>query len=255
MSSLVMTMAIVGGIALLILIAYVNQLAENNKRKKARLKADLAERYRRVADLNEQLAGQLMTPQLKQLLSKQQLHFAQQLLDVDKRDAAYTVAAKELRKLIGLGEDIPIRNAPIAVTSDAQAKAVRAQLEALHGQITRGAQAGLLSAEESRYWVQEIRHMLATVYIELFGYQARQAMQDKQLGHARLALERGVQFLQKQGDIERYQAQLGQFQKLLARINGLLLNAEQQDDDESSELTEGLKSMEGDEWKKKALYD
>ena len=70
MSSLVITMAIIGGITLLVLLAYLNQLAENNKRKKSRLKADLAERYRRIADLNEQFAGQFMSPELKLLLCR-----------------------------------------------------------------------------------------------------------------------------------------------------------------------------------------
>ena len=98
--------------------------------------------------------------------------------------------------------------------------------------------------------------MLAQLYIELYGNQARQALQQQQNGHARLALERGVQFLQKQADTARYQAQLAQFQKQLARVNATLVSPERQEGDESSELNEGLKSLEGDgDWKKKALYD
>lgn len=256
MSSLVITMAIIGGIILLVLIAYLNQLAENNKRKKARLKADLAERYRRIADLNEQLAGQLMTPELKLLLSRLQLHFAERLLEVDKQDTAYATMAQELRKFIGLGEDIPVRNAPFPVTDDERAKLVRAQLEGLHGQITKAAQSGLLPVDDAKHWVQETRHMLAQLYIELYGNQATQALQQQQTGHARLALERGVQFLQKQADAPRYQVTLAHFQKQLARVNAMLAAPEQQAGDESSELTEGLKSMADDgDWKKKALYD
>lgn len=256
MSSLMITMAIVAGITLLVLIAYLNQLAENNKRKKARLKADLGERYRRIADLNEQFAGQLMSPELKLLLSRLQLHFAERLLEVDKKDAAYAAMAEELRKFIGQGEAIAVRNAPFPVTDDERAKLVRAQLEALHGQITKAAQTGLLPVDEAKHWAQETRHMLAQLYIELYGNQARQALQQQQNGHARLALERGVQFLQKQADTPRYQAQLAQFQKQLARVNATLVSPERQEGDESSELNEGLKSLEGDgDWKKKALYD
>lgn len=256
MSSLVITMAIIGGIILLVLIAYLNQLAENNKRKKARLKADLAERYRRIADINEQLAGQLMSPELKLLLCRLQLHFAERLLEVDKHDAAYAAMAQELRKFIGQGEDIPVRNAPFPVTDDARAKQVRAQLEALHGLVTKAAQTGLLPVNEARHWAQETRHMLAQLYIELYSNQARQALQQQQTGHARLALERGVQFLQKQSDATRYQAPLAQFQKQLARVNAMLVNPEQQADEEPNELAEGLKSLEDDgDWKKKTLYD
>ncbi|SDH36828.1 hypothetical protein SAMN05216588_104161 [Pseudomonas flavescens] len=256
MSSLMITMAIVAGITLLVLIAYLNQLAENNKRKKSRLKADLAERYRRIADLNEQFAGQLMSPELKLLLSRLQLHFAERLLEVDKSDAAHAAVVGELRTLVDQGDAIAIRNAPFPVTDDDRAKRVRAQLEALHGQIGKAAQGGLLPVAEAKHWAQETRHMLVQLYIELYGNQARHALQQQQTGHARLALERGVQFLQKQNDATRYQAQLAQFQKQLERVNAMLVNPGQQVSEESSELTEGLKSMEDDvDWKKKALYD
>ncbi|TBU88470.1 hypothetical protein [Phytopseudomonas dryadis] len=255
MSSLVITLSIVGGIAILILIAYLNQMAESNKLKKARLKADLSDRYRRLADLNEQFPGQLMTPELKLLLSRLQLHFVERLLAVDKHDDGHAAAAQELGKLIGQGEAIPVRNPPQPVASEAKAKDIRFQLESLHSQVTRAAQAGLIPQDEAKRWLQEIRHMLAQVYIELFSTQAQEAMRQKQPGHARLALERGVQFLQKQADAARYQSTLAQFQKQLARVNALLVNIEQQSSDDGSELTEGLKSLDDEDWKKKTLYD
>lgn len=256
MSSLVITMAIIGGITLLVLLAYLNQLAENNKRKKSRLKADLAERYRRIADLNEQFAGQFMTPELKLLLCRLQLQFAERILEVDKQDSAYATMAEELRKLLAQGKDIPVRNAPFNVTDDAKATLVRAQLEALHGQVGKLAQSGILPVDEAKGWAKEIRHMLAQLYIELYGNQARQALQQQQTGHARLALERAVQFLQKQPDTARYQATLAQFEKQLARVNAMLVGQQAPSEEASSELTEGLKSIEEDgDWKKKALYD
>lgn len=256
MSSLVITMAIIGGITLLVLIAYLNQLAERSKRKKSRLKADLAERYRRVADINEQLAGQMMTPQLKLLLSSLQLQAAERMLEADKHDAACGAMVQELRKNIALGDAIPVRNAPFPVTDDARAQQVRAQLEALHGQITKAAQTGVLPVDEAKQWVQSIRHMLAQLYIELYGNQARQALQQQQTGHARLALERAVQFLQKQSDTARYQAQLAQFEQQLAQVNAMLVNPDKPSGEEPSELNEGLKSLSDDgDWKKKALYD
>lgn len=256
MSSLVITMAIIGGITLLVLMAYLNQLAENNKRKKARLKADLTERYRRIADLNEQFAGQFMSPELKLLLCRLQLHSAERILEVDKQDSAYATMAEELRKLIALGQDIPVRNTPYHVTDDAKATQIRAQLESLHGQIGKLAQTGLLPMDEAKKWAKDIRHMLVQLYIDLYGNQAKQALQQQQNGHARLALERGVQFLLKQPDAARYQATLAQFQKQLERVNALLVGNQAPTGDADSELNEGLKSMEDDgDWKKKALYD
>ncbi len=62
MSPLVITLLIVGGIFILIAIAYINHMVEQSKLKKARLKADLNDRLRRCADLSESMPGQLMTP-------------------------------------------------------------------------------------------------------------------------------------------------------------------------------------------------
>ena len=42
MSPLVITLLIVGGIFILIAIAYINHMVENNKLEKSRLKAELA---------------------------------------------------------------------------------------------------------------------------------------------------------------------------------------------------------------------
>ncbi|WP_416638042.1 hypothetical protein [Pseudomonas sp. OHS18] len=142
------------------------------------------------------------------------------------------------------------------MTDDAKATLVRAQLEALHGQVGKLAQSGMLPVDEAKGWAKEIRHMLVQLYIDLYGNQAKQALQQQQTGHARLALERGVQFLQKQADTARYQATLAQFQKQLERVNAMLVSAQAPTDDANSELNEGLKSMEEDgDWKKKALYD
>jgi hypothetical protein len=254
MSTLTTCIAIAAGIALLVLIAYFNQLAENNKRRKARLKADLAERYQRTADLNELLAGQLMTPQIKLLLSKLQMHFAKQLVEADKRDNTYCAEIERLSKLIEMGEQITIRNPPIPVTTESQAQILRAQLEALHAQTARAAQAGLLSAEDALGWEKEIRHMLVSVYTDMYDAQVQKAMHEQQPGHARLALERCIQLLQKQTPNTRYQAQLVQLQKQLARINDLLLNSNHGNSESISELDKELGLIQ-DDWKKKTLYD
>lgn len=47
MSPLLITALIIGGIALLIAIGYINHVVENSKLEKARLKAELNDRVRR----------------------------------------------------------------------------------------------------------------------------------------------------------------------------------------------------------------
>ena len=87
-SPLVITLLIVVGIFLLIAIAYINHMLESSKLEKARLKADLIDRTRRNRSVSDNLPGQLMTPALKLLLSRLQLHFSERMLPFDKGNNA-----------------------------------------------------------------------------------------------------------------------------------------------------------------------
>jgi len=255
MSPLVITLLVVAGLAVLISIGYINHMVENSKLEKARLKADLSDRLRRCAEVSASLPGQLMSPPLKLLLSRLELQFGERLQPLDKNNAALKARVEELRELVGKGESIPVRNPPQPIVSEVKAKDIRFLLENLHGQITRGAQDGLLQVNEAKHWVQEVRHMLVQLHVEFFTNLGQQALQQNQPGQARLAFERGVQYLRKQPDPTRYQAQLTQLENHLARANALVLENVKPTTEGPSELTEGLKSMEGDDWKKKNIYD
>ncbi|MET1081253.1 MAG: hypothetical protein ABWY06_24880 [Pseudomonas sp.] len=255
MSPLVITLLIVAGISVLIAIGYINHMVENNKLEKARLKADLTDRLRRCGDVSEALPGQLMTPELKLMLSRLQLQFTERLLPLEKSNKALASRIEELRGLVGKGESIPVRNAPQPVQSEAKAKEVRFLLENLHGVINRAAQDALLPVNEAKHWAQEIRHMLVLLHIEFFTNLGQQALQQGQPGQARLAFERGVQYLHKQNDPTRYQAQLKQMESQLTQANAKVLETSKPVGD-ASELTDGLKSLDAEEdWKKKNIYD
>jgi hypothetical protein len=256
MSPLVITLLIVGGIALLIAIAFVNHMVEQNKLEKARLRTELNDRIRRCATVSESLPGQLMTPQLKLMLSRLQMHFTQRLVQLQPSNADSKAQLEALHRLIAQGEAIPLLNPLQQIVSEVKAKEVRFQLENLHGQITRCAQDGILPANEAKHWVNEVRHMLVQLHIELFGNLGQLALQQNQPGQARLAFERGVQFLRKQADSARYQAPLQKFEGQLARANAMVVDMGKPAADDVSELTDGLKNLEGDEdWKKKNIYD
>ena len=114
----------------------------------------------------------------------------------------------------------------------------------------------MLPRVEAQKWVKEIRHLLTLLHIEFFGNLGQQALQQGQPRQARLAFERGVQYLQKQPEIGRYQAQLRQMEAQLAQANALVLETSQPAPDEQSELGDGLKALDEDDiWKKKNLYD
>ncbi|MFG0723511.1 hypothetical protein ACF8PU_17825 [Pseudomonas sp. GLN_6] len=256
MSPLVITILIVAGIVILMGIAYINHMVENNKLEKARIKADLNDRLRRCTDLAEALPGQLMTPALKLLLSRLQLHFSERMLPLDKGNNALKARIEELRKLIAQGEAVTVNNPPQPIINEAKAKDVRFQLENLHGQLSRCAKEGIINASEAKHWAKEVRHMLTQVHIEFFGNLGNQALQQNQPGQARLAFERGVQYLRKQPDPAPYQNALKKFEEQLARANALVLENSKPSSSQASELDAGLDSLSGDdEWKKKNIYD
>lgn len=254
MSALVITLLIVGGIALLMVIAYINHAVENSKLEKARQRADLLDRIRRCQDISERMPGQLMTPQLKLLLTQLQLQVSERLLPLDKQSATLKADIENLRAQVAQGESIAVKNPPQPIANEAKAKDVRFLLENLHALITGSVQSGLLPANEGKQWIKQTRQMLVLVHIEFFNTLGQTALQQNQPGQARLAFERGVQYLRKQPEPAAYQTQLKRFEEQLARANAMVLNSNIPAADEPSELTEGLKNLE-DDWKKKNIYD
>ncbi|UVE16193.1 hypothetical protein NVV93_11210 [Pseudomonas sp. LS44] len=255
MSSLLITLLIVGGIVILIAIGYINHIVEHNKLEKARRRADLSDRVRRCSEISEALPGQLMSPQLKLLLARLQLHGSERLLPLDKHNNALKVRIAELRGLIDNGESIAISNPPQKVLSEAQAKDIRYLLENLHGQLSRAVKEGVLPEQQGKYWANEIRQMLVNTNIDLFNNLGQQALLQNQPGQARLAFERGVQYLRKQTDPTPYQAALKQLEMQLARANSMVLDTIKPAEEESYELNDGLKSLDEEDWKKKQIYD
>nr|WP_178132444.1 MULTISPECIES: hypothetical protein [Pseudomonas] len=254
-SPLVITALVVAGIVILIAIVFINQQLENRKLEKAREKADLQDRFRRCGAIAESLPGQFISADLKLLLSRFELALGERLLKLEKTPQVAERVA-ELNRLVSQGSAMEVRNAPQLILTEAKAKEVRFLFEGLHAQINRFAQDGLLSRNDAQRWLKEIRHLLTQLHIEFFTNIGQQALQQGQPRQARLAFERGVQYLQKQADLGRYQAQLKQLEQQLERANALVLESSKPSAEENTELTEGLKALDEDDiWKKKNLYD
>nr|WP_154220682.1 MULTISPECIES: hypothetical protein [Pseudomonas] len=250
------TLLVIAGIVILIAIGYMNHVVENNKLEKARAQIELNDRLRRCGEITETFPGQLMTPQLKLLLTRLELNVNQRMLHLNKSSATIKARIAELEALVGQGESIPVNNPPGPIQTEAKAKDVRFLLEALHGQVTRAAQDGFLPTNEAKHWIREIRHLLVLLHIEFFNNLGQHALQQAQPGQARLAFERGVQYLRKQPEPATYSQHLQLLEKQLARANSMVLTNSQQTAEEVNELTEGLKADDADaEWKKKVIYD
>jgi len=173
-----------------------------------------------------------------------------------KTSATTKARITELSALVAQGESIPVNNPPAPIQTEAKAKDVRFLLEALHGQITRAAQDGFLPPNEAKHWIREVRHILVLLHIEFFNNLGQHALQQNQPGQARLAFERGVQYLRKQQDPQIYAEQLQYLEKLLARANAQVMDKIAPVEGEENQLTAGLKDVEADaDWKKKVIYD
>lgn len=256
MSSATIVVLVLAGIVALLFIGYINHMLEKSKLDRARRRAELVDRYRRCAALSEGLPGQLITPELKQLLNRLELHALDELVSIDRNEPKYPLRAEELRQCISKGDELPVNNPPLQITTDAQVKDVRFQLESLQAQIIRGAEEKALPVEHAKQWLAQVKHMLVHLYIEYFNNIGRQLLGQKRPGQARLAFERAVQYLKKQKDPTPYQQHLKQFQELFEHANALLLEQTNAKKNGTSELTEGLELQSFDEeWKKKQIYD
>lgn len=249
------TLLVIAGIVLLIAIGYINHVVENNKLEKARLKVEFNDRIRRCSEVNETFPGQMMSPGLKLLLTRLELNATQRLLLLNKASVPLKARVAELEALVAKGDSIPVNNPPRPILTEAKAKDARFLLETLHGQVTRAAKDRVLASNEAKQWLKEIRHLLVILHIEFFNNLGQLALQQNQPGQARLAFERGAQYLRKQPDA-LYSSHLKAFEAQLARANAILQNNLEPSTQEVNELTEGLRTdeIEGD-WKKKAIYD
>lgn len=256
MTPLMITLYIVTGIAILIVIGILNNMVESNKLAKARSKVELNDRLRRCGQINETFPGQLVTPGLKMLFARLEFNINQRLLQLDKHNTALKGRLAELETEIAKGDAITINNPPAPIMTEAKAKDIRFLLEALHAQVTRAAQEGFLSPNEAKHWVKEIRHILVLLHIEFFNNLGQQLLETEQPGQARLAFERGVQYLKHQPEPLLYQEQLQYLERLLKRTTAMVLSEMEPAEDEVNELTEGLKAdEEEDPFKKKVNYD
>lgn len=255
MSPVMIAALVIGGVLLLIAIGYINQVVERHKLEKARLKAELNDRRRRCQQLSDSFPGQLMTPALKQLLTRLELDAGEKLLPLDKTDDALQSRLQTLRAEREKGESVEVRNAPCQIVTEAQAKEIRFMLEDLHAQVVRGAKDGVLKQDEAKQWLREIQRLLVKLHIDYFNNLGKQALQQNLPQRARLAFERAVNYIRKQPKPVEYQSQLRQLEAALAHAEALVLRQGTPQPTEPSILAEGMKSFDDDDlWKKNNVY-
>jgi len=254
-SPVLITGLVIAGLFILIAIGVINQIVEKNGLEKARVRAELSDRMRRCANLSESFPGQMMTPALKLLLTRLELGLGEQLLPLDKKNATLGPRLAALRSAVAEGEDIPVANAPVKVTTEAQAKEIRLLMEDLHAQIVWANKQNQLDTTAAKRWIQQIQRMMVMLHVEYFSNIGQQSLQQGSAHKARLAFERGIQHIRKQPNPAEYQTQLSKLEASYSHANKLEQTEQQPKLDEPSQLAEGVKSLESeDDWKKNNIY-
>lgn len=255
MSPLVITLFVVTGVLALGIIVYVSHAIEKSKLEKARLKADLLDRIKRCERLVLQLPGQFISLQLKALLQRIQLHYLEQLVRLDRSDPTLQSRISGLRNpLDGNRLDNPV----VKVRNDDIAKGIRFQLETLNAQVVHAGQQNILTRSETQQWVNEVRKMLINLNLELFNSVGDNALRLKQGGQAKLAFERGLQYLSKLPERDQYHEQRQQLEAQLKTADNLVVQQMSTGGNIATELTTGVENLEKEEeekWKRKSLYD
>ncbi|WP_407291328.1 hypothetical protein [Stutzerimonas zhaodongensis] len=255
MSPVLITGLVIAGLFILIAIGVINQIVEKNSLEKARIRAELSDRMRRCALLSDGFPGQMMSPELKLFLSRLELAVGEQLLAQDKKNATLESRVNALRSAVAKGEDIPVENSPVKVVTEAQAKEIRLLIEDLHGLIVWANKQNQLDATTAKRWIRQIQRMMVMLHVEYFSNAGQMALQQGSAHKARLAFERGIQYIRKQANPADFQTQLAKLEASYNHANKLEHTQQQPKLDEPSALAEGLKSLESeDDWKKNNIY-
>lgn len=254
MSPVAITGLVVAALFLIISLGYANQIVEKHKLEKARLRADLGDRIRRCATVSAALPGQMMTPQLKTMLTQLELHLCQRMLPLDRKNPAHAARVSVLSEVLGESGEARVDNPPVSIASEAQAKQIRLLLEDLHALVVWAARQRQLDEDSAKWWLHEVQRLLVRLHVEYFENMGKLALQQRQPHKARLTFERGLQYLRKQPQLPEHKAFIEVF---VAHVEAAI-QAEQERQlpaqDEPSELVEGLKDLDDDDWKKNNLY-
>lgn len=254
MSPVVISGLVVAALFLVIAIGYAIQIVEKHNLEKARLRADLSDRIRRCATVAEALPGQMMSPRLKTMLTRLELYMCGQMLPLDRKNPAHAARIQALNSSLGESGEVVVGNPPAQIASEAQAKQLRLLLEDLQAQIVWAAKQRQLDDDSARYWLREVQRLLVQLHVEYFENMGKLALQQRQPHKARLTFERGIQYLRKQPQQPEYKAYLETFAAHVEAATQAEQERQQPALDEPSELAEGLKDLDDDDWKKNNIY-
>lgn len=253
MSTMLIVALVIGGLVIVVGIGFFSQAMERARLERARALAELQARWNHCNSINTSLPGQFMTTELKQLLLRMEVNLLEQLTRLDPKNSRHARQLSDVRQQLASGEP-QVNNAPVAITNETAAQAVRRQLSDLL-QLLDGVRAGnVLDDQAYQRWTQQIRRDQQEVTLNMYRALAEAAMREGKPRVAKLQYERAVAYLSKQNN-SAHADQMAIFRQLLIHAEQTAVQMEQ--GLAGSELSEGVQALEEDDqaWRKKALYD
>lgn len=263
------------GFFLLLVIAYVNNLVEANKLKRARQRAALTDRVRRCAVLEVSLPAQMLTPKLRVLLATLELYWSEGLLEGNKKGSKLRERVQHLRHVISAAEATEVEEVeptdaeasgqehsePTPAHTQEQAKVsfgqvqtesqfneVRYLLEDLYNLISAAGKESAINFAEVKYWQQEIKFFSSLLYLEYVSNLGQLALNRKQFAKARQFFEQAIRYLSKKPTFPHREQRLEQLEQWLGQATAALLKQQMgvldPDTPESSEPTQASTDSE-----------
>ncbi|WGK60396.1 hypothetical protein QAO71_09825 [Halopseudomonas sp. SMJS2] len=254
MSPMLIAALVIGGLAILICIGFINQAVERARLERARKQSELQARWKHCAALAAEVPGQFMTAELKTLLLHIEASLLERLIRLDNKHTAHAEQLKEIRQQLDKGEP-RINNAPVVIADEVVAQRTKQLLSDLLRLLDQSRQDGVLDNPGFQRWSQVLNQHLLQTTLTMYQAVANSALQSGKPRVAKLQYERAIDFLNKHQQADK--GQLAVFRQLLLNAEQAALQQERGADPSANELSAGIQALEEDDqaWKKKALYD
>lgn len=254
MSPMLIAALVIGGLAILICIGFINQAVERARLERARAQAELQARWKHCTTLAAELPGQFMSAELKTLLLHIEAALLERLMRLDGKQVNHAEHLKDIRQQLDKGEP-RINNTPVVISDEATAQRTKQLLSDLLRLLDQSRQDGVLDDAAFQRWSQILNQQLLQTTLTMHQAVADTAMHSGKPRVAKLQYERAIAFLNKHQQADK--GQLAVFRQLLINAEQAALHQEHGTDPGANELTAGVQALEEDDqaWKKKALYD
>lgn len=261
-----MSIYIVSGIIALLIIlvayAFISHTLEKRRLQRQRLLTALKNRERNFKYMITGLPQHFLSNELSALVYRALIETCEQLAKLSPNDHTHKTDAKlyasQLDTLKHSSESQRVR-----LDSPAQIKEVRQHLQELYHFVAQQEARQAINAVQAAAYSDQIKRLILQISVDSHAIQARQAQQQGKLRLAIHYYSLSRKLLTGENAGHSYDKQITQIQTIIAKLEALAASQEPPPKTETSKEQEEAASTnkeweqfsEGNEWKKKQVYD